>query len=377
MPERTLLQWLKKYKIEIPPREIKRALGELNSKYPGIEYFPEYERAETLWEFLRPEEKFDPHHEDFQNTMFLPANVRGYIRGSNLSDLVGTGWGNCYTLSIIYTILARELGLDCWLYFVDTKEHAVCYVTTDGKKILVDTAVQIFDKYPEEDFKQQNSHFEYEKNSFLVEDEYVAIIARAWSIEVKEPKRDVKEMLSLYIKYLKKYPRDDLIWLNKGDAYWHLGKYRKAIECYDIAIAINPLAKEAWSNKGAVLCKIGKEKEGMECLEKAIKIDQQYVFAWANKGNALCDRGEYEEALKCYDNAIKFSPKSPGVWNGRGYILVKLGRKEEAVKCYENAIEFGMRWNKYGTVASATKRLEELKKSVKGQKGLVERLKLR
>lgn len=77
-----------------------------------------------------------------------------------------------------------------------------------------------------------------------------------------------------------------------------------------MAIKINPNYADAWNNKGVSLGKLGKYKEAIESYDMAIKIDPNFAHAWNNKGNALRVLGEQQDANRCFSNAksLGFKP---------------------------------------------------------------------
>ena len=48
-------------------------------------------------------------------------------------------------------------------------------------------------------------------------------------------------------------PNDKVAFYNKGITYRILNEYKKAIECYDLAVKLDPKYKEALNNKGFCL----------------------------------------------------------------------------------------------------------------------------
>jgi tetratricopeptide (TPR) repeat protein len=66
---------------------------------------------------------------------------------------------------------------------------------------------------------------------------------------------------------------------NKGSSLRNLGKYSKAIECYNKAIEIDPNYSIAFNNKGKSLESLGKYSESIECFNRAIEI---------NPNNSIC-----------------------------------------------------------------------------------------
>jgi len=71
---------------------------------------------------------------------------------------------------------------------------------------------------------------------------------------------------------------------------------------------VNPNDADAFNYKGLALHCLGKYQKAIECYDEAIKINLRHASAWYNKSFALCGLGRLEQARKCLDQAIELSP---------------------------------------------------------------------
>lgn len=126
---------------------------------------------------------------------------------------------------------------------------------------------------------------------------------------------------------------------NKGASLNSLGRFYEAIDCFDKALAIDPMDAKTWNNKGSTLNHLGRFDEAIRCLEKATNIDQSFAMAWNNKGVSYDGLGHFNEALQCLDRAIEIEPKNVAAWSNKGVSLSNLGRFNEALKCCDKALE--------------------------------------
>ena len=62
---------------------------------------------------------------------------------------------------------------------------------------------------------------------------------------------------------------DSDAWYNKGRSLAQLERLEEAIECYNVAIRLNPENSNAWLNKGNALAKLGQQEEAIECFDVA------------------------------------------------------------------------------------------------------------
>ncbi len=254
MHKKTLAKWLRTYRAGVERQKIKQALSDLRMAYPEIDFLPAYDKAKALFEFLKPRVKDDPKEEPGKKILILPPQIKGYLKGnSGLHDLLGTGWGNCFVLSLLYTILAKELDLDCNFYFVNIKEHYVCYALIGSQKILIDLANGMFSTDNKGLRRFLESRYNFGKNAFLVEDEFLAMWARIMSLEDSNKRADLKEAASLCTKFIGKYP-GYFVCLYKGAAFFlKLGEYKLALKWIDAALKIEFKSEEVLKLKADIL----------------------------------------------------------------------------------------------------------------------------
>jgi tetratricopeptide (TPR) repeat protein len=159
-------------------------------------------------------------------------------------------------------------------------------------------------------------------------------------------------------------------WIKKGDYLRNLGNLNESINCYNLALDLNPYCQEAWHNRGLALMKLCRYEQAIMCYNKAIEINPRYALAWYYKGVASFILGQYENALYYYDNAINLVPSLAKVWQSRGYVLYKLAHFRDAIKSFDMALEEdplcantwynkGVVFKKLGCYAEALKAYDE------------------
>ena len=115
----------------------------------------------------------------------------------------------------------------------------------------------------------------------------------------------------------------------KAKIYRGLGKYEKAIECYDKQIEIDSSDNFAFLFKGNMLSILGKYEEAIECYDKSILIDSEYHSPYMSKGFSLLELNKFDDAVKCFDKALRIE-NTPFNWHYIVGELIKFSQLEKA-----------------------------------------------
>lgn len=106
-------------------------------------------------------------------------------------------------------------------------------------------------------------------------------------------------------------PDRDLIWFKLGDAYRGAKKYQDAVEAYNRAIALKPIAPY-YNNLGEAEYRLGNVADAVRAYRAAAQLDPdkayQYYF---NIGAIETNTGNLEAGNAGYDDAIRAAPDFP------------------------------------------------------------------
>lgn len=126
--------------------------------------------------------------------------------------------------------------------------------------------------------------------------------------------------LKCYDKALQINNAEPALWTKKGTCLQNMGAIQhiremveEAIWCYDNAIRLERARGreylEAWHCKGDALNALLKYEEAIQCFDMALKINPRYAEAWASKGVSLMFlKGKTDEAMNCLKRAVKLKP---------------------------------------------------------------------
>ena len=101
--------------------------------------------------------------------------------------------------------------------------------------------------------------------------------------------------------------------LTEGQALLDAQEPEKALECFDVALGLEPKHAEALVKKGGALEKLGRTDEAIACYDRAIEVNGALTIAHLHKGGLFNRLARYDEALQCYEQALRTQEKKmPG-----------------------------------------------------------------
>jgi tetratricopeptide (TPR) repeat protein len=170
-------------------------------------------------------------------------------------------------------------------------------------------------------------------------------------------------------------PTDARTFVEKGNQWYKLKEWNKAIKEYDGAINLDPKDVEALFNRGCCLAQIGKLGKALPdfteaiklepkyapsyyCrgnvrvligdigeldkaiadLTKAIQLDQQYYLAFAVRASAFRIKGRYDKAMEDLNEAIRLDSNKSLAYRFRGIVHLRCQDYDKALEDLDKAI---------------------------------------
>jgi tetratricopeptide (TPR) repeat protein len=128
----------------------------------------------------------------------------------------------------------------------------------------------------------------------------------------------------------------------KGDSYFYLGDFDKAIKYYNKGIELKPENPEAWVMKGDAYYFLGDCDEAIKTYDKALELEPDNKIVEVTlflKGISYACLEDHDEALKYVDQALELNPEYVDAWEMKGELLTEMGRTKEAKVCFDKVEE--------------------------------------
>ena len=97
--------------------------------------------------------------------------------------------------------------------------------------------------------------------------------------------------------------------LAEGQSLVVANEPKKALECFDEALELQPKHAEVLVKKGGALEKLGRLDEAVACYDRAIAANEGMTIAYLHKGGLFNRMARYDEALQCYEQALRTQEK--------------------------------------------------------------------
>jgi tetratricopeptide (TPR) repeat protein len=83
--------------------------------------------------------------------------------------------------------------------------------------------------------------------------------------------------------------------------YVNYRQYRKAIECLDELILIQPLNSGLYTSKGKSLAELGRYSQALEAFDEAILLSPDNAVVYFYKGKVLSELNDIESVIECFE----------------------------------------------------------------------------
>ncbi len=170
------------------------------------------------------------------------------------------------------------------------------------------------------------------------------------------------QVIALYDMDIQVNPHDALVYSERGDAYYMLEEYERAILDYSYALSLDSKCIPAYSNRGLAYSHLEEYKRAIADFTRAIELDASEVSTYYNRGNAYALLEDYKRAIADYDSALRRDDRHAFAYFNRGNAKARCQEYELAIADYSQAIgidpTYFMAYCNRGKVYSLLKQFE-------------------
>lgn len=148
-----------------------------------------------------------------------------------------------------------------------------------------------------------------------------------------------KNSITLENYFVKNYPKDPRVYLNRAVAYEENGDIENAIADYSKALRTKPDYLEAYLRRGIVYYNQGFYDPAVKDFSRALQIDPYFAQAHFHRAIVYDFRKDYEHALLDFTKALQNDPEFEAAYYNRGVIYLKLGKYDNAISDFNEAIK--------------------------------------
>jgi len=135
-----------------------------------------------------------------------------------------------------------------------------------------------------------------------------------------------------------KSPQDTRLLLQRGDIYFQLHEFEKAVHDYSVALSIKPKLAEAYFGRGMALGRLGNVREGIADLSIFLERRPDSSIGYTKRGVRYLWIGDRDNAAKDFHKAIALNPQNAEAHDDLGVIYAQKGELKTALSHFKQTI---------------------------------------
>ena len=96
----------------------------------------------------------------------------------------------------------------------------------------------------------------------------------------------------------------------RGNVLYHQGAYQRAIDMYQAALALDPLAVKARNNLGSTYLQLAMDDRAAAAFQEALRLDDAYGLAYYNLACVQARAGDADSAAAYLQQAVAIAPEA-------------------------------------------------------------------
>jgi len=127
--------------------------------------------------------------------------------------------------------------------------------------------------------------------------------------------------------------------LTAGNQFLEQGRFREAIEQFELAVKFNPEDEDLFYNLALAQSRSGDKEAAKKNYTKSLEIYPDYVEAHNNLGNILVAEGNFAEAIEHFQKALANDDKHASTHNNLGTAYARQKKVASALNHFETALQ--------------------------------------
>ncbi|KYR02648.1 tetratricopeptide repeat domain 27 [Tieghemostelium lacteum] len=117
-------------------------------------------------------------------------------------------------------------------------------------------------------------------------------------------------------------------------ARYHLKReeYQECIDCFQLALSINPLFPESWFTLGCAAMRLEKWDIGTNAFSRVVSLEPEEGEAWANLASIYMHQNKLDKAYVALQEGLKQKRENWKMWENFLYVCMKVGEYQQAIQ---------------------------------------------
>ena len=141
-----------------------------------------------------------------------------------------------------------------------------------------------------------------------------------------------------YTEIIRRFPKNEFAYLERGVTYYNIGEFERAIADYDHVIELKPNFERAYYNRGAANLRKGDLDQSIADYNQAIALKPNDAYAYVYRSAVYRAKGELDRAMTDCAEAMKIAPENKFPYICRAITYKAMGDVARAIADYDHVI---------------------------------------
>jgi len=115
--------------------------------------------------------------------------------------------------------------------------------------------------------------------------------------------------------------------------------YARAVELYQLALAVDSTSTGTWHNLGTTLNSLERTREAESAFSRAVRLDSTYARSWFGLGHLHRQAGDLASSIQAYEHGLKYDPYRLEILRILSEQYLRAGRADDALRVAEIGLE--------------------------------------